>query len=414
MKMKLTGYIDRLFSSNKELYHWLNLIFALFSLVPVCGLIFFGLKYGIVTDKYFSLFFLFFLIFSLLGFIILRRIFDRVAAISREISEKIASEFMIDQPPRGPDDLDNIMETFGTLEGRFGVTFGQLQQKVSEISALKELSDLCYVTFNPEEILYVTLERALKLTGADVGSVLILERPHRKTFVVKATIGLGEHLKLGERVNVADSIAKYAVINKSPLIVEDIEEDTRFGRKNRQQYGTKSFVCMPIKTMRDIVGVLTISRKDNAPPFTSENVEILGPLLGNAAFTYENLQLLEEKKESDSYLDAMQRVVQVINSSLRGAELLHAILGEIQSIVLFDLAIILMKDDIRLSDIKILDFMASGPVSLTKEAYYPYQGSVIDKVLKQGVTLIIDDTSALVHESEKGFFAGGESGILVP
>lgn len=396
------------------MYHWMNIIFALFFLVPVGGFIFFGLKYDIMLDEYYSVFFLFFLVFSLLGFVILRRIFDRVATIAREISEKIASNFPIDQPQRGPDDLNNILETFGTLEGRFGVTFGQLQQKVSEISALKELSDLCYVTFDPEEILYVTLERALKLAGADVGSVLILERPHRKTFVVRATIGLGEHLKLGDRIDFADSIAKYAVINKSPLIVEDIETDSRFGRQNRLQYGTKSFVCMPIKTMRDIVGVLTISRRDAAPSFTSEDVEILAPLLGNAAFTYENLQLLEERKESSSHLDAMQKVVQVINSSLRGAELLHAILGEIQSIVLFDLAIILMKDDIRPNDIKLLDFMATRPVHLSKDAYYAYHGSVFDRVLKQGVTLIVDDTSALVHESEKEFLAGNHSCVLVP
>ncbi len=413
--MKLKGYMDRLFSSSRELYHWLNLIFALFFLVPVCGFIFFGLKYEIMTDEYFSLFFLCFLIFSLLGLVILRRIFDRVASISRKISEKLAAEFLIDQPQRGPDDLNNIMETFGALEGRFGVTFGQLQQKVSEISALKELSDLCYVTSDPEEILYGTLERALKLAGADVGSVLILERPHRKTFVVKAAIGLAEeHLKLGDRIDFANSIAKYAVINKSPLIVEDIEKDTRFGRKNRQQYGTKSFVCMPIKTRRDIVGVLTISRKDDTPPFTSEKLEVLGPLLGNAAFTYENLQLLEERQESDSHLDAMQKIVQVINSSLRGTELLHVIFGEIQSVVFFNLAIILMKDDIRLNDIKLLDFMTVGPVHLSKDVYYPCQGSVFEKVLKQGVTLIIDDTSALVHESEKEFLAGNGSCVLVP
>ena len=45
----------------------------------------------------------------------------------------------------------------------------QLEKKASEISILKELSELCYVTFDPEEILYVTLERALMLTRSDLG-----------------------------------------------------------------------------------------------------------------------------------------------------------------------------------------------------------------------------------------------------
>jgi len=39
-------------------------------------------------------------------------------------------------------------------------------------------------------------------------------------------------------------------------------------------------------------------QEDDAVPFTSEDVEILGPLLGNASFTYENLRLLKEKKKA--------------------------------------------------------------------------------------------------------------------
>ncbi|MEA1970916.1 MAG: GAF domain-containing protein, partial [Thermodesulfobacteriota bacterium] len=412
--MKLAGYVRGLFSENRDLYSWMNIIFALFFLFPVGGFIFFGVKYDIMTDKYVLLFFVFFLLFSLIGFILLRRIFDRIGMISKEVSEKAASEFFIDQPQRGANEISNIVKTFSTLENQFGITFGQLQQKVSEVAVFKELSDLCYVTFDTEEILYVTLERALKLANADVGSVLILEYPHRKTFVVKATIGLGEHLKLGDRIDFADSIAKYAVINKSPLIVEDVETDSRFGRKNRQQYGTKSFICMPFKTIRDIAGVFTISRKNDDIPFTSEDTDILGPLLGSAAFTYENLRLLKERNEGASHLDSIQKIVQAINSSLKGGELLHVILGEIQSALSFNLAIVLVEDNTRANSIRTLDFVAAGSVHLSKDAYHPCQGSIFDKVLKQGVTLIEEDTSSLVHESEKEFLAGSKSCMLVP
>jgi len=64
-----------------------------------------------------------------------------------------------------------------------------------QISTLKELSDLCYVTFDTEDLFYITLERALKLANADVGSVLILDQPKREFFVVQATIGHGEILR---------------------------------------------------------------------------------------------------------------------------------------------------------------------------------------------------------------------------
>jgi len=162
--------------------------------------------------------------------------------ISKQISEKAASEFFINQPQKGQNELNNIVKTFDVLENKFGSTFGQLQRKVSEISVIKELSDLCYVTFDPEEILYITLERVLKLADADIGSVLILERPHRKAFIVKAAIGLGEHLKLGDRIDFADSVAKYAVINKSPLLLKILKKTVVWQGKPRAV--RNKVVCM--------------------------------------------------------------------------------------------------------------------------------------------------------------------------
>ncbi len=411
--MRSTGFFRRFAPESRGLYNWMNLIFALFFVFPVGGIIFFGIRYDIMSDEYLLVFLILFLLFSLIGFTLLRRIFDRVGIISKEVSEKVASEFLIEQPKRGMDEIGNIVDTFSALENQFGITFGQLQQKISEIAIFKELSDLCYVTFDPEEILYVTLERALKLTNADIGSVLILEHPHRKSFVVKATIGLGEHLKLGDRVDFADSIAKYAVINKSPLLVEDIENDSRFGRKNRRQYGTKSFICMPFKTIRDIVGVFTLSRKNNTHPFTGEEVDIMTPLLSSAAFTYENLRLLKEKNDSETHLDSVQKIVKAINSSLKGGELLQVILGEIQATLSPNLSIILVEDDTRPKNIRVLDFVTTGPVNISKDIYYPYQGSIFDKVLKQGITLIEKDTSSLVHESERAILCGNNSCMLV-
>jgi hypothetical protein len=36
---------------------------------------------------------------------------------------------------------------------------------------------------------------------------------------------LGDFVKKGDRINFADSIAKYAVLYKTPLLVEDIDTD---------------------------------------------------------------------------------------------------------------------------------------------------------------------------------------------
>ncbi|HET57635.1 MAG TPA: hypothetical protein ENN35_04240, partial [Deltaproteobacteria bacterium] len=236
--MKLNRWLKNSAFAEKNLSYKLNVIFGLFFLVPVFGLLYFAVKYDILSDEALPYFFIILLVFSLLGFTLLRGIFDRIIGISREVKKHVFSGDQTAEGKGESDELENIADSFAAMERRADSAFSRLERKVSEVSLLKELSDLCYVTLDSEELLHITLERALKLADADIGSVMIFEGRDRDHFVVRATIGLGDRISIGDRVDFAASLARYAVINKSPLVIEDIETDTRFGRINRPQYGT--------------------------------------------------------------------------------------------------------------------------------------------------------------------------------
>ena len=401
---------------KKNLYAKLNLIFGLFFFFPVLGFIFFSIKYGMLKDQYVPLFFLGILIFSFAGFAILKNLFDKITRISEQMSSNYLGDLSDDQLSSGTDELHQIVQSFGAIERQFHSTFNELEKKASEISILKDLSELCYVTFDPEEILHITLERALMLTNSDLGSILTLKKTDPKSFNVKATVGLGKFVKAGDCIDFETSIAKYAVINKSPLVVEDIETDNRFGRANLAHYGTKSFVCMPIKTSKDIFGVLTISSRDMDRVYSQEDVEVLTPLLSNAAFTYENLQLLKENERNTKHLRSIEKIFKILISSFKDTELLHAVLNELQSVVPFDMAFVLMEDESKLGHLKIFDLLINGPSNLTKGASYPYKGSIIEKVFKQETSMIVDNTFSSTNAVDRELFAdhGCTAGMLAP
>ncbi len=388
--MQLHKWLGKRFLKHRNLYYKLNLIFGLFFLFPVLGFIFFSIKYHMLEDEYLPFFFLGILIFSFIGFNILKNLFDKIANISQEMSTNYMAELSDGDTGAGTDELHSIVNSFTAIERQFSNTFKQLEKKASEISILKELSELCYVTFDPEEILYVTLERALVLTNSDLGSILTLEKTDPKTFVVKATVGLGKFVKSGDRIDFDSSIAKYAVINKSPLVVEDIEKDKRFGRANNAHYGTKSFVCMPIKTSKDIIGVLTISSRNNSRIFTQSDIEVLTPLLSNAAFTYENLRLLKESEQRAVYIRFIEKIFKLFTSSFRDSELSHALLNEIHSLVPYDLAAVMTINESKAGHLKIIDFYSNGHAEIVKGRSYAYKDSIIEKVFKQESALIIE------------------------
>lgn len=386
--------------NNKDLFYKLKIIFGFFFPIPFAAILFLIIKYNIFRDNTFQIVLLAVLACSLYGYWILRNIFSKIVRISEDISRDVTQSAANVECQDG-DQINVIANSFRVIENQFQETCSKLEKRAAEISTLKELSDLCYVTFDTEELLYITLERALKLVNADVGSVLLLERPSRKNFIVHSTIGLGRNLTTGEKIDFSTSIAKYAVINKTPIVVEDIEKDNRFARSNRSNYATKSFICMPIKTIKDIIGVVTISRRDDSTPFAIEDTEVLTPLLSTAAFTYENLRLSKKNEIDAEYLKIIEKVMKNINTNSQEDELVNVFLQDVRSLVPFDLAIILIKDDNHPEELFVFDILSQEKTDIIKGSYCPYKGSVIDKIMDQGKTLIIDDLSSLNGEGEK-------------
>ena len=186
------------------------------------------------------------LAFALLGFVLLRSIIDQISTIHKSFTVSLEDETAGAKPfdVKTADELRGIVESFDTLNDLFKNNLKRLDQESTKILTLKELSNLCYITFDVEELLYITLERALAMVQAESGSVLILERPHQDKFIIQTTIGREDKIRKGDRVDFATSMAKYAVINKAPLLVVDAKQDKRFGKHTRFHYDTESFICM--------------------------------------------------------------------------------------------------------------------------------------------------------------------------
>ncbi|MBU1744141.1 MAG: GAF domain-containing protein, partial [Proteobacteria bacterium] len=414
--MNLKKKIFDLSMESQGLYHRLSIIFALFFFVPLLGLLYFGLKYDLLQDHLIPVFILALLTSSLAGYILIRQIFDGIRSTSTTISESLTKGIHGFKQPTTTDELQGIVQSFRSVENELRNSFCNLEKRTSQLSTLKELSDLCYVTFDSEDLFAITLERAMKLTNADVGSVLILEGKERETFVIHATYGLGDLIKIGDRVDFATSIAKFAVINKSPLLIDDVETDNRFGRGNRAHYATKSFLCMPLKGIQEVFGVLTLSRRESDIPFTVEDTDVLTPLLSNAAFTYDNLSLMKRDRRNRQQLATVTGICKTLGSSLRNSELLHAVLHQFRDDLPFDVAVILEIRSRTPNEAGVLDILSSVPIGLARNGGYNIAGSSLEGVVRQGNILAIEHPSALQHPLEQELFVkpGIHDALLVP
>ncbi|MDP1992524.1 MAG: GAF domain-containing protein [Syntrophales bacterium] len=401
---------------RRGLYIRLSVIFSFFFFVPLLGFLYFGFKYDILGDQFIPVFILILLGSSLAGHVLIRKTFDSIRSTSKKISDSLTRDLTGYNRPLVSDELQGILQSFHAVESELRSSFNNVERRTSQLSTLKELSDLCYVTFDSDDLFAITLERALKLTNSDIGSVLILEGQKRDAFVVQATFGLGEHIKTGERVNFATSIAKFAVINKAPLLIDDIEKDSRFGRVNRPHYATKAFLCMPLRGINDVFGVLTLSRGTSDTPFTQEDIDILAPFLSNAAFTYDNLNLMKLNREDRRQLATIASICKTLGSSLLNSELLHAVLSQFREDVPFNVAVVMEIQEQNPDHVVVLDILSSIPLGIIRGGSYDYTGSLLEGVIRQGNLLLIDNPENLRHPLEMELFVKTAilSTLLVP
>ncbi len=396
---KLYAWLNQRLLKNRSLYGKLTLIFCFFFFLPVAGLIYFGVYYDLLADRYLPLFFAALLGFSFFGLNLLRKLFDDITSFSKEMSIQVQSVCPDEQPvsPDG-DELQRLVSAFGTIDRHRDQSAQALKMKSQQIAILKELADQAYVTADTEEILYIMLERALSMSDSDIGSIMLLEQPERKRFKVVTAIGLKQWGEAGTFIDFENSIAKYAVLNKAAMVVDDVEKDSRFGRANRPQYGTKSFICLPIKTSREIIGVVNISRTNDDAPYNPGIVAVLEPLASLAAFTFENLSLRDDHRRKDSYLSTICGMLDHVQSSFRGHEMLRAVMNEMRNVIAFEAAFILCRDSVRSDALVVHELIASAPTLMAEgDHFVVLEGSMLHQVIRKSPGATVTDTDYLAE-----------------
>ncbi|HPV48885.1 MAG TPA: GAF domain-containing protein, partial [Smithellaceae bacterium] len=403
------------FFGGNNLYRRVFIVCALFFIVPAVGLVYLAVKYDILKDIIVVPALFVSLLLILLGFRMLRKTLDNIKNISTDLA-KTAETATQKRLKTITGELDSIVLSFQSLQEELKEKNRFLEKKAAETEMFKEFSDLSYMTLNADYLLFIALERVLKLVNADTGSVMMLSRPDKRSFVIKASIGPGEYTKKGTVTPFDDSIAKYTVINKAPLLVKDIETDPRFGRPARGQYSTKSFICMPLKTSNEVIGVITISRRMSDVVFTPDDVNILTPLLSNVAYIYDNINMNQSISELTGNIQALRRIAKTINSSMKGQEMAQEIFEQIRKNIAFDTIVLLKMLDASPGKLSVVEFVSFIPTNLSRGRTFTYEGSIIERAVNEQRNLFIHDVHKLTSYIDKKVFGRPDvqTALIIP
>jgi GAF domain-containing protein len=161
-----------------------------------------------------------------------------------------------------------------------------------------------------QALLGAIVQVARAIFGAKASSILLLDE-EADELVFEAVVGEGEESLLGMRFPADHGIAGWVLATRTPLVIEDVEQDPRHARDVAEGTGyvPKGIMAAPLLTDESVLGVLSVLDRPEQSLFSLQEMELLGLFANQAAIA---VDLLLKAREAERLLGAAGGEVEVV------------------------------------------------------------------------------------------------------
>lgn len=214
------------------------------------------------------------------------------------------------------------------LWGYGGPSQDRAQDRKAELlQALHEIVESVNLTVDADELFIRMLEIAMSVTGADGGSVMLLD-DERRALQVRVAIGVERELWPKIRVALGEGIAGRVAANARPIRLRGKADRQRF-RIVRERFDVESALCVPLVHEGRVLGVLNLHHSSRPEAFSDEDTEFAEQLGRLDAEIIARAQEHERLRSRAGRYEAVREV----RRSLAGAAPLAERLGELCRLV---------------------------------------------------------------------------------
>jgi len=192
---------------------------------------------------------------------------------------------------------------------------------LSRYELLLEISRQLNSTLQLDLLLAHITNSAAKLINAEAASILLMDS---NTGVLRFEAALDPRGVSYDsfEVPLEGSIAGWVVMNKQPLVIEDVTTDPRFFSQvdEASEFRTRNLMAVPMLTRDRVLGCLEALNKRDGATFTDDDVTTLSTLAAQAAVAIQNARLFEQS-------DLISEMVHELRTPLAAIKATTYILG---------------------------------------------------------------------------------------
>jgi GAF domain-containing protein len=185
-------------------------------------------------------------------------------------------------------------------------------------------------------LLSAIVEVARSIFGAKASSILLLDEDTEE-LVFEAVVGEGEETLLGARFPAGRGIAGWVLATRTPLVIEDVQQDPRFASDVAEGSGyvPSGLMAAPLLYDEQALGVLEVLDRPERSLFSLQEMELLGLFANQAAIA---VDLLRKSRAAERVLE-------------QGA-------GELEVVARLAAAVDALEDERRVAGLRLLGELA--------------------------------------------------------
>jgi diguanylate cyclase (GGDEF)-like protein/PAS domain S-box-containing protein len=165
-----------------------------------------------------------------------------------------------------------------------------------------------------EHVMRVIVEKAMALTRAQGAMISLIEDD---VLVTRAAGGIAARFQ-GNRRPLSQSVSRFAIRDRAPLLIEHAEDDPRLNAQIRSVMGDRSHICVPLFAGEEAVGTLSVMSTSEEERLGEEDRQTLELLTGVLA---EGISRAAESDAKRRQVEALARFEAIYQGALTGVAL---------------------------------------------------------------------------------------------
>jgi two-component system NtrC family sensor kinase len=174
-----------------------------------------------------------------------------------------------------------------------------LSRRIRELEALSLVGRTVTALLELDEVLMAVVEAAVRLTGAEEGSLLLLD-DESGDLTMRASKNFDEQFARAFRLHVRDSLAGQVIETGQPVLVDESSP-----KKILTSYLVRSLIYVPLRLRGKVIGVLGVDNREAGRSLTKQDMAVMLAMADYAAIAIENAKLYHRSEVERSKLETI-------------------------------------------------------------------------------------------------------------